>query len=219
MEVLFGTPTYDKTVSVDYHRSMVATSIDLTRRGIELHSHIIAGNCFIDRARNEIVHYFLHETQATDLFFIDADIGWDHALVPRFLSYEADIVAGLVPKRDSGNESCYHQNALTGEIKDGLFRTLEAPTAFMRIKRGVFAQLDDRFPGLKERDNVSTHIPYFETGIHHGGFQGEDINFCRKWCSIGSLWIDSDAQFSHRGSKVWKGNFYDHARATGLLKT
>lgn len=217
MKAYFGTPTYDKQVSVDYHNAMLQTVLDLQHRGIGIQTHIVAGNCFIDRARNEIVHAFL-ASDATDLFFIDADIGWDHALVPRYLNYQADIVAGLVPKRDSGSESVYHQNALTGEIQEGLFRSLEAPTAFMRIKRCVFERMDEAYPQLKTRDRESKFIPYFETGVTDGGFQGEDINFCRKWCAIGSLWIDADGSFSHRGSKVWKGNFYDHAVATGLLK-
>jgi hypothetical protein len=55
---------------------------------------------------------------------------------------------------------------------------------------------------------------------HHTSAEdhGEDIYFCRRWCETGEfLWIDSDVTFTHRGSKVWKGNFYEHAKSSGLL--
>lgn len=182
---------------------MVGSAILLTKRGVEIHQHVLAGNCFLGMARNAIVEAFLAST-ATDLVFIDADVGWDPKVLPRILAYEEEIVAGLVPKRDTTSESCYHANALTGVIQNGLFQSLEAPTAFMRIKRGVFAQLQK---------------PYFRAESSEADF-GEDIYFCRQWCALGKhVWIDADIEFAHRGSKVWKGNFYDHAVRTGLLKT
>src|ERR1017187_5540705 len=164
--------------------------------------HIIAGNCFIDVARNEIVEHFLTHTSAESLLFVDADVGWDANVITRVISHKQLIVAGLVPKRASDDECSYHMNALTGLIEDGLFQAKEAPTAFMRIKREAFAMIER---------------PFFKTGATPDAF-GEDIYFCRKWCKTGQfLWIDSDIQFSHRGSKVWKGNFYEHCLKSGLL--
>lgn len=215
--VVFGTPTYDKAVSLDYHQSLIETIFLLTQANVSWSTHVVAGKCFIDLARNEIVDAFL-KSGATDLFFIDADVGWDAQTIGRMLAHAAPIVAGLVPKRDAECEAMYHQNALTGVLKDGLFEAKEAPTAFMRIKRGVFERLDEAYPELKTADREFAHIPYFQSGIKKGGFVGEDIFFCRQWCALGeSIWIDPDITFSHRGSKVWKGNFYDHMVATGLL--
>ena len=218
MEVLFGTPSYDKQVCVDYLQSMVTTSILLTAQKVHMHLNIHAGNCFIDRARNAIVHYFLNETEATDLIFVDADIGWDATAIGRVLSHEAEIVAGLVPKREADHTPKYHQNALTGVMQNGLFQAIEAPTAFMRIKRSAFAKLDAAYPELHDKSKYVDwdHPPYFQTGGNV--FQGEDINFCRKWVAMGEfVWIDSDINFTHRGTSTWKGNFYDHAVSTGLL--
>lgn len=200
-EVFFGTPSYDKTLTVDYNQSLVQSAILLTKMGIEVHHEVLAGNCFLGRARNVIVEDFLAST-ATDLIFVDADVGFDPKVLPRILSYEEEIVAGLVPKRDTESDSVYHQNALTGVVSHGLFQTLEAPTAFMRIKRSVFDKLDK---------------PYFRAESSEDAF-GEDIYFCRHWCARGgTLWIDSDITFTHRGSKAWRGNFYDHAVKTGLI--
>ena len=218
MEVLFGTPSYDKQVCVDYLQSMVMTSILLTAQRVHMHLNVHAGNCFIDRARNAIVDYFLHETEATDLIFVDADIGWDAQAIGRVLSYDEEIVAGLVPKREADHQAKYHQNAITGVMQNGLFQSLEAPTAFMRIKRSVFAKMDAAYPELKTLDDTTEHTNYFDTGVKGGKFRGEDIDFCRKWVAMGEfIWIDSDISFTHRGTSTWKGNFYDHAVSTGLL--
>lgn len=202
MEVFFGTPAYDKAVSVDYNRSLVGSAVLLTKLGVEVHNYLLAGNCFLGMARNAIAQAFL-ETRATDLLFIDADVGWDPQVLPRILAYEEEIVGGLIPKRDTGSESCFHQNALTGVMQNGLFQSLELPTAFMRIKRSAFAKLK---------------MPYFRTESSAEEY-GEDIYFCRRWCETGGyLWIDADITFTHRGSKAWSGNFYEHCVRTGVLK-
>jgi len=218
MEVLFGTPTYDKTLSVDYVHSIIPTVQELTRQGVNAQWFALAGNCFIDRARNAIVDHFLKST-CTDLIFIDADVGWDWQAVTRLLSYDVDIVGGLIPKRATDSETEFHSTALTGRMAGGLFETKELPTAFMRIRRNAFDVLNTAYPDLKGSDSACPHTPYFQSGIVNGGFLGEDIFFCRRWDALGqSMWIDSDISFSHRGSKVWRGNFYDHAVNSGLIK-
>lgn len=177
------------------------TAVRLTQAGIQLYHAIAPGNPFLDISRNKLVDEFL-ASEADDLLFIDADVGWDAKMVTRVLSHKQEVVGGLVPKRDAECETNYHQNGLTGKIQDGLFETLEIPTAFLRIKRSAFAKLKK---------------PYFKIGSNEKDF-GEDIYFCRRWKEIGeSMWIDSDITFTHRGGKVWKGNFFDHARSTGLL--
>lgn len=218
--ILFATPTVDKSVSVDYHTAMLGTMRELVRHRIEADSQIIAGNQFIDLVRNELVEYFL-KGDFTDLFFIDADEGWDPAAIPRFLSYPQAIVCGLPPKKC--DPPTYHANALTGRIENGLFQALEAGTGFMRIQRAVFERMDAAFPALRalrEQDFGWPHTPYFQSGNTAYGRLGEDIFFCRQVVAMGEfLWIDPDVTFTHRGSKAWKGNFYEHAIETGLLKT
>jgi len=167
------------------------------------------------------VDYFL-KSDCTDLFFIDADQGWDPAAVPRVLSYSEEIVGGLPPKKC--DPPSFHSNALTGVIQNGLFQSLECGTGFLRIKRSVFAKIDKAYPELKTCNPLHSEIPYFQTGFRHGeiiphkGFIGEDMFFCRLWMGMGEfVWIDSDITFTHRGSKAWKGNFFEHAKSIGLL--
>jgi hypothetical protein len=217
--VLFATPVKGYEVSADFHTSMLSTQAECFRHRIPCGQQIRAGHMFLALKRNELVDYFLHSDEKfTDIFFIDADQGWDEKVIPRFLSYPQDVVAGLPPKKC--DEPTYHSNAMTGRIaSNGLFEAHEAGTAFMRIKRSAFEKIDKAYPNLKTADRETKEVPYFQAGIIDGGFMGEDIFFCRKWQEMGeSLWIDPDVTFTHRGSKSWKGNFYDHCVATGLLK-
>lgn len=209
---------------MDFMVSLMGSVRALTLQGVAVQLRCIAGNQFIDLARNSCVHYFLHETTATDLLFIDSDQGWDPSVIPRVLSYRQEIVGGLPPKKC--DPPSFHSNALTGVIEDGLFQSLECGTGFLRIRRSVFAKIDKHYPELKNCDPTLKEIPYFQTGfrnnyiVPHKGFLGEDMFFCRLWMGMGEyIWIDSDIDFTHRGSKAWTGNFYEHCVSTGLLKT
>lgn len=200
--VFFGTPTYDKTVTIDHDTSMIESAILLTQLGIRLQRHVEAGGIYLGMIRNKIAEAFL-ASDADDLLFVDADVGFDPRVLPRILAYKQEVVGGLVPKRNTEQDNDYHQKAITGVVEDGLFQSLEIPTAFLRIKRSAFAKLQQ---------------PYFRSEADPTAY-GEDIYFCRRWCESGNfLWVDADITFSHRGSRAWRGNFYDHCVATGLLK-
>lgn len=201
--VFIATPTYDEWVCMEYASSLLETGIYLAGARIGVCHAIAPGNPFLDLSRNLLVDEFL-KSECTDLLFIDADVGWDAKMVTRVLSYDQEVVGGLVPKRHAKMEDSFHDNALTGVISpEGLFQSHELPTAFMRIKRSAFDKLSK---------------PYFKIGSNEKDF-GEDIYFCRRWIETGNFcWIDSDITFTHRGGRVWKQNFYDHCIKSGKLK-
>lgn len=217
--VLFATPTFDKSVSVDYLASMLQTQTECMKHRIPYAHRVRTGLQFIDLARNELVNYFLTSPEGfTDLFFIDADQGWDAKAIIRMLTYPQGVVAALPPKKC--DPPTFHMNALTGVIDGGLFQSLEAGTGCMRIKRSVFERMDSMLKGEKVGGPFDwPHQPYFQTGMSQYGWCGEDMFFCRQLVAMGEyLWIDSDVTFTHRGSKAWKGNFYEHCVSTGVLK-
>lgn len=204
---------------MDYHTSMVSTLSVCVKHGIAFGTELIAGNQFIDLARNALVQTFL-KGDYTDLIFIDADQGWDANVVPRIINDDHAVVVALPPKKTE--KPSYHSNAMTGVIENGLFQSLEGGCGFMRIKREVFGRMDEAFPELKsmmEQPFGWPDIPYFQSGNTKYGRLGEDIFFCRQLCVMGEfVWIDSDVDFTHRGSRLWRGNFYEHCVKTGLLK-
>jgi hypothetical protein len=220
-KVFFATPTYDYNFCAEYTASMMMTCIYLGFHKIEACAQFVGGMCFIDLARNKLTQAFL-KSDATDLFFIDADVGWDYKAVKRFLEHDEEIVAGLVPKRKV--PTFYHDNALTGTIKGQLIESVEAPTAFMRLKRSVFEKMDLAHPEYKNYFTLDCGPAYWQTGYVEGenglrNFLGEDIFFCRQWVAMGEkIWIDPQVEFTHRGSFDWKGNFIEHAIEKGTIK-
>jgi hypothetical protein len=220
-KVFFATPTYDYRFSAEYMSSMMMTCIHLTHLKVEVQAQIVGGLCFIDLARNKLTKGFL-DSDCTDLFMIDEDVGWDYKAVKRFLDYPQEVVAGLVPKKVEGEQ--FHDNALTGEIENGLISSLEAPTAFIRIKRSAMEKYAKAYPEHADYYTLDTGPAHWQTGFSRNpengkmDFRGEDIYFNRLWCAMGEkIWIDPQVEFTHRGSRVWKGNFIDHAMAKGTI--
>src|SRR5277367_809926 len=156
-KVFFATPTYDFNFCAEYISSMMMTCMHLCHHKIEYSAQFVGGMCFIDLARNKLTQAFL-KTDCTDLFFIDSDVGWDYKAIKRFLDYDEDIVAGLVPKRKE--PASFHDNALTGEIKGGLIGSLEAPTAFMKIRRAAFEKIDLAHPEYAKYYTLETGPAY-----------------------------------------------------------
>lgn len=201
MRLFIATPSYAKDLSVDYVRSVVECAMLLTAHGVPMEHHVLCGSPFLGKARNDLVERFL-KSECDNLLFLDSDVGFDVRNLIRVLNHKQEIVGGLVPKRDSKTESAFHQNALTGRLENGLFQSLELPTAFMRIKRSAFEKIAK---------------PYFRAESSEDAF-GEDIYFNRKWVAAGEhFWIDSDIDFSHTGEYIWSGNFYEHCIKSGLL--
>src|SRR5690349_6738094 len=83
---------------------MAATIETLSRAGIQFDFLQVQGSCHVDDVRNGIIRDFLkwerHEEPGalrryTDLFFIDADMGWHPKGIIDLLMAPGDIVAGV----------------------------------------------------------------------------------------------------------------------------
>lgn len=64
------------------------------------------------------------------------------------------------------------------------------------------ARLLDRF-AAQQYDKIPTICG-------EGGWRGEDFQFCADWIQRygGEIWVDPNIDFTHRGTKMWKGNLY-----------
>lgn len=215
MKVCFGLATYNRNVCIDFLDSMMRTIPFLIERGIEIEMCVVAGQCFIAEARNDIVRHFLFKSEADCLFFIDSDQGWDPLAVVRLLEHPAEVVGGVVPKRT--DEPDFNIGGLTGDIENDWLEVAVVGTGFMRIKRSVFAKLDAAFPEYQELHTISGSTPYFQAGFYEGNFRGEDVFFCLQWRKAGGqCWIYPDINFTHRGDKAWNGNFHRYALSKEL---
>src|SRR5262245_10172989 len=71
--VMLATPVAEKPCTA-YAVSLAATAEALSRAGIRFDIETLTGCCHVDDARNIIMRHFL-QSECTDLFFVDADMG------------------------------------------------------------------------------------------------------------------------------------------------
>ena len=195
--VIFATPVLDR-ITPEYHESYLLTSLALLRARIG-HGYIkVAGDCYLGRARDKLVHNFLHGyPEATHLF----------------LHREEDVVAGVYPQKHD-ELSFPAVMDFAGEqlhIRDGLVRCLRLPTGFMMIRRHVLESLAAISPlyNYQNQDGTVDRVAeLFRVGVGEGGeWYSEDYQFCNRVRSdLGlDLWMDPEIAFTHTGRKQYSG--------------
>ncbi|TAL03703.1 MAG: hypothetical protein EPO08_03430 [Rhodospirillaceae bacterium] len=222
--VAFAVPTYSKSVSMETYQSMLTLQWRMLAEGVGMVHLMAGGDPYLAKVRNKLAWMFLtNHPEATDLFFIDDDVGFASAAAidaaMKIISSDKDIVAGIYPKKDDNMvwPVELHADATTGQfVRDGeLLLAALVPTGFLRIKRHVLARLAAASPTYKDRDENDNEIDVpniFEMGFNtdDNKWWGEDFAFCARWRSMGGeIWVYPNIDFTHRGSKAWKGNFAD----------
>lgn len=217
MNVLFATPAYDSSVRLEFLESLMK-SLDLCRQaGIETNFVAVGGDCYVARARNTLARQFL-DSDATHLFFLDADMGWDPEGVLKILRHDRPIVGGAYPlKREAEDYPVSMICDPDGRCAyDGDLMEAEwVPTGFLCIRREVFSDLTShglaapyQGAGAFGMENAQMHN-FFECSMDSGRWWGEDTFFCRKVRQLGiKIWLDPDINFKHAGGKVFTGNFH-----------
>lgn len=219
--VMFATPSLDHRVCLEYKTSWTQTVWALNDARIPHGCIDRGGDQFIQKIRNKLIDEFLTvHTSATDLFFLDDDIGWPATKVLEFLARPEDIIAGVYPRKfqdmvDFPVELMADTD--TGGLveRDGLVRAKSIPMGFVRMKRHVLERLAagaERFFDMEKGGEVKSYPAIFEAGrAADGWFWGEDYVLSRKWETLGGeIWVDPDIQFTHRGNYVWTNSMVRH---------
>lgn len=203
--------------------SLMATQGILAKIGIDVDVLIIADCPYLPTARNTLVAMFMKDKDATDLLFIDADVGFDASVIPKLLSRPEEIVAGIYPlKRDKVGWPVHMKTLDNIPLgRDGLIEADLLPTGFMRIKRTVFEKMMVAYPHLQYKDSVVETLgdgtlrqawDFFHMGIdaERQRWTSEDFAFCQRWSEMGGrLWIEPNITFSHVGRKAFTGNLHE----------
>lgn len=218
-KVVFAMPSHGGTVETECVFSLLAATHLLTKKGIEVDLQIINGCAYLPVARNTLVSMFMKDPDATDLFFIDSDVGFDAGAVLKLLERPEYIVAGIYPlKRDTGGYPVKVKTIGGVPIgRDGLIEAECLPTGFMRIKRYVFEEMERKYPELRyETSLVNTTgaevggmYDFFNMGmLGNSKWTTEDFAFCERWRDIGGqLWVYPSIEFTHTGRKAFTGNY------------
>ncbi len=233
MKVIFAIPTYDGTLESRCVLSLVSSFHLLKEAGIEYDLFILSNCTYLPVARNTLVSMFM-DTEATDLFFIDADVGFDPLGVMGLLKRDEELVAGIYPlKKDTVNfpvqiklEDGVPIGKANGDDQQNyLIEADFLPTGFMRIKRSVIEKMYAAYPELKYE---GSHIAVSETekasgydlfnmGVLDGKrWTTEDYAFCHRWRKIGGqCWVYPNLEFEHVGKKSFKGNYHEFLMSGG----
>ena len=220
MKVIFCIPTHSGQIESECHASLVTAYAVLREKGIAYDEFIVKGCPYVQIARNNLVAMFMDDPDATDLFFIDADVGFPPEAVLKILEREEGIVSGIYPlKRDLGDFPVKIKMVDNTPIgRDGLIEAELLPTGFMRIKREVIQTMMDAHPELRyeiSHINIDITLKYaydlFTIGIRDGVLTPEDYAFCKKWAALGGqLWVHPDITFHHVGRKAYRGNYHEY---------
>jgi hypothetical protein len=185
----------------------------------------VVGNPYVTSARNRLATDFLTKHKnATDIFFLDDDIGWPAAAALKFLQRDEDVIAGAYPKKTDSQVEFPVEIATENSrvvCRDGLYKAALVPTGFLRIKRhvmeacaadsGIYTDLDSVVGSVDCWDIFRTGFVANEVGSRRGRWWGEDFFFSVMCRNLGfEIWLDPDINFSHHGTKAWKGNFAPH---------
>jgi len=97
--VLIGIPHRDQVlVDPKFITSLFANVFTSAEAGITVGLHQAFGHP-LDHVRNSIVNYFLSQTKATHLFFLDSDVLPPPDVIHRLLKRGAPIISGLYYER------------------------------------------------------------------------------------------------------------------------
>lgn len=213
MFVVFATPCLTHQVSLEFFRSYLATSALLSEKGVGHACIQVAGDCYLAKARNRLVHLFLTNfPDATDLFFIDDDVGWDPSAVIRLLEAGDDVVAGVYPHKMDVRSFPVDLEAHPGgdlvEV-DGFVLASAVPTGFLRVRRSVVEKIafDSAIytEPLPDGSRITVR-DVFQMGRIGDKWYGEDVYFCRRLAEAGfKIWVDPSLTFTHTGRKQWQG--------------
>lgn len=97
--IFIATPCYGGQIGEPYFRSMMRFAILCNKYNIKYTVSTLANESLITRGRNTLNSFFMENSDATHLFFIDADIEFNPEDILRMVAYDKPIIVGAYPKK------------------------------------------------------------------------------------------------------------------------
>jgi len=204
-------PCYGGMLTESTFMSFIKWANTARQLGIDWTLETMVNESLISRARNTLTAKFLDMPDATHLFFVDADIGWEpwHLLV--LLNRDVDVIGGLYPMKTMPIKWVVNGFDGAEEGPDGLQEVSKAGTGFLLMKKHVFEKMKSH-PAVKQYKNdigldpkYDQHLKtYFDTAVRQNRYYSEDWTFCENWRDLGGrIWVDKRVLLRHSGSYVF----------------
>lgn len=209
-------PIQDAEVDVAFWLSMHNTSALLARNGVMCSIISAAGGSHIGKARERALWRALREPTipATDILFIDSDMGWDADQVIKLLCTGHDFCAAVGVKKQDELAFCFNPiDPPTFHPVTGFMDTFHIGFAFVMLKPSVIEKLCKAYPDLEYDTGTAPRewALFFDIMWNSGRTRlperlSEDYSFCHRWVSIGGkIWTDPDCALIHAGRKEYTG--------------
>lgn len=210
-KVHIAMPCYGGMLTESTFMSFIKWANTARQLGIDWTLETMVNESLISRARNTLTAKFLDMPDATHLFFVDADIGWEpwHLLV--LLNRDVDVIGGLYPMKTMPIKWVVNGFDGAEEGTEGLQEVSKAGTGCLLMKKHVFAKMNSH-PAVKQYKNDIGLDPkfdqylktYFDTAVRQNRYYSEDWTFCENWRDIGGrIWVDKRVLLRHSGSYVF----------------
>ena len=204
-------PCYGGMLTESTFMSFIKWANTARQLGIDWTLETMVNESLISRARNTLTAKFLDMPDATHLFFVDADIGWEpwHLLV--LLNRNVDVIGGLYPMKTMPIKWVVNGFDGAEEGPEGLQEVSKAGTGFLLMKKQVFEKMNSH-PAVKQYKNDIGLDPkydkylktYFDTAVRQNRYYSEDWTFCENWRDLGGrIWVDKRVLLRHSGSYVF----------------
>jgi hypothetical protein len=207
-KVHIAMPCYGGMLTESTFMSFIKWANTARQLGIDWTLETMVNESLISRARNTLTAKFLDMPDATHLFFVDADIGWEpwHLLV--LLNRDVDVIGGLYPMKTMPIKWVVNGFEGAEEGPDGLQEVSKAGTGFLLMKKHVFEKLKTH-PAVKQYKNdigldpkYDQHLKtYFDTAVRQNRYYSEDWTFSENHRDLGGkIWMDKRVLLRHTGT-------------------
>ena len=215
MSVLIGVPCGGGFISEQTTVGLFNLGKILVRNNIHHSILTLSNSSLITQARSRISNFFVNNTNHEYLFFLDSDIGFDPNDVLKLLNYDLDLVCGTYPMKSLEKQYCV--SIKIPENKNGdLIEINGGGMGFSLIKRKVFTDISQKYPGLKyipsqnnseypySKEEMKNSYHYFAETKLNNQFMSEDYSFFRRVMEVGyNIWLDSSIKLLHTGYHIY----------------
>lgn len=233
MKIFVGTPMLDGSCKEAYTMSVINLCGEAMRRKIGLEFYFLSGESILPRARNNIAHNFLYNSDADYLLFIDSDMGFNAAEILDMLNTDKEVISAVCQKKKidwNGVKNAAQKNVPTSDlpfygniyvfqgehepVRLGSREPVEVDvvgTGILFIHRSVFEHLIPHvktYRNVEEGTNVRDIHEFFSIGIHPETrvMLSEDFYFSKLWKDNGGkLFVAPWTNVMHIGNHAFGG--------------
>jgi len=217
LSLLIATPMFGGQCTSEYFKSCLDLRGSLVAGKVDHDWLVTTNESLITRARNTSVARFMFDPglkHYSHFMFIDGDIEFTATDVMKLWNLDVDVATAAYPmKREEAGVTAWKDGELIDLDKfNGPTEIDYAGTGFLLIKRSVFEEMAEEYPGLRhEEGKVGECYAFFDTFVTDGEGWGdrfycsEDYAFCSRWKGIGGkIILDPSIRLGHVGRRIYR---------------